>query len=145
MLLRIPFLCWISITWLTDVWMSKLQIFKQRQSLISSQVLFELSASDISVHISPFDFACANIVLLLPVKSEVVSISMNQSSNCEELLHVWKSWYHIVKCLQRTFFVQYIKCLYIAAKPPQWVPAVWTGDVWELTCYVCILGGLWCP
>ena len=65
--------------------MSKLQIFKW-ESLISSQVLFELSASDISVHINPFDFACANLVLLLPVKSEAVSISMNQSSNCEESL-----------------------------------------------------------
>ena len=66
--------------------MSELQIFKQRVSLISSQVLFELSASDISVHISPFDFACANLVLLLPVKSEAVSISMNQSSYFEESL-----------------------------------------------------------
>ena len=55
-------------------------------SLISSQVLFELSASDISVCISPFDFVCANLVLLLPVKSEALSISMNQSSNCEESL-----------------------------------------------------------
>ena len=61
--------------------MSELQIFKQRVSLISSQVLFELSASDISVHISTFDFACANLVLLLPVRSEAFSISMNQSSN----------------------------------------------------------------
>ena len=66
--------------------MSELHIFKWRLSLISSQVLFELSASDISVHISPFDFACANLVLLLPVRSEAFSISMNQSSNCEELL-----------------------------------------------------------
>ena len=64
--------------------MSKLQIVKWRESLISSQVLFEVSDSDISVHISPFDFACANLVLLLPVMSEVVSISMNQSSNCKE-------------------------------------------------------------
>ena len=66
--------------------MSKLQIFKWRKSLISSQVLFELSASDISVHINPFDFAHANFVLLSLVKSEAVSISMNQSSNCEESL-----------------------------------------------------------
>ena len=66
--------------------MSELQNLKQRESLISSQVLFELSASDISVHINPFDFACANSVLLLTVKSEAVLISMNQSSNCKELL-----------------------------------------------------------
>ena len=66
--------------------MSELKNFKWRESLISSQVLFELSASDISVHISPFDFACANLVLLLPVQSEAVLISMSQSSNCEELL-----------------------------------------------------------
>ena len=77
--------CWISIKWLTDVWMSELQIFKYRASFISSQAL-NLVASDISVCISPFDLACANLVLLLPFKSEAVSISMNQSSNCEELL-----------------------------------------------------------
>ena len=53
-------------------------------SLISSQVLLEVRASDINVHMRPFDFACANLVLLLPVKSEMVSISVNQSSNCEE-------------------------------------------------------------
>ena len=66
--------------------MSELQIFKWRESLISSQVLIELSASDISVCISPFDFACANLVLPLPVKLEAVLISMNQSFNCEESL-----------------------------------------------------------
>ena len=66
--------------------MSELQIFNLRESLISSLVLFEVSASEISVHISPFNFACANLVLLLPVNSEAVSISLNQSSNCEESL-----------------------------------------------------------
>ena len=64
--------------------MSKLQIFRQRESLISSQVLFEVNASDINVLMSPFDFNCANLVLLSPVKSEAVLISVNQSSNCEE-------------------------------------------------------------
>ena len=54
--------------------------------MIASQALFEVRASDINVHMSPFDFACANLVLLLPVKSEAVSISVNQSSNCEESL-----------------------------------------------------------
>ena len=57
--------------------MSKLQIFKWSKSLISSQVLSELSASDISVQIKPFDFACANLVLLLLVKSKAVCISIN--------------------------------------------------------------------
>ena len=64
--------------------MSILQIFRWRESLISSQVLFEVRASDINVLMSPFDFACANLVLLLPVKSEAVSIFVHQSSNCEE-------------------------------------------------------------
>ena len=68
------------------MWISELQIFRQRQSLISSQFLFEVKVSDINVLLSPFDFACANLVLLSPVKSEVVSISVNQSSNCEESL-----------------------------------------------------------
>ena len=41
-----------------------------------------------------FDFACAKFVLLSLVKSEVVSISLNQSSNCEEslLLNIVISW-----------------------------------------------------
>ena len=54
-----------------------------RKSLISSKFLSELSASDISIHIKPFDFACANLVLLLLVKSEAVLISINQSYNCK--------------------------------------------------------------
>ena len=54
--------------------------------MISSQDLFELKASDINVLMSPFDFACYNLVLLSPVKPEAVLISVNQSSNCEESL-----------------------------------------------------------
>ena len=54
--------------------------------VISSQFLSEFIASDISVHIKPFNLACANLVLLLLVKSEVISISINQSSNCVESL-----------------------------------------------------------
>ena len=57
--------------------MSKLQIFKWIKSLISSHFLFELSASDISVHIKPTDFACANLFLLLLVKYEADLISIN--------------------------------------------------------------------
>ena len=45
--------------------MSELQIFKQRESLIPSQVLFEVNASDINVDMSPFVFACALLVLSL--------------------------------------------------------------------------------
>ena len=52
--------------------------------MISSQVLFEVKASDISVLMSHFDFAQANFVLLSPVNYEVISMSVNQSSNCEE-------------------------------------------------------------
>ena len=51
---------------------------------MSSQVLFKVKASDINVHISPFNFACANLVLPSPVNSEVVSMSVSQSSNCEK-------------------------------------------------------------
>ena len=78
--------CCIYMKWLTDIQMYELQFFKQSKHLISSQFLSELSASDISVHMKPFDFACANLVLLLLVKSEAVLISINQSSNCEESL-----------------------------------------------------------
>ena len=64
--------------------MSAFEIFKQRQSLISSQVFCAVKASDINVLTNPFDFACANLVLLLPVNSEAVSMSVSQSSSCEE-------------------------------------------------------------
>ena len=79
--------------------MSKLQIFKWRESLISSQVLFELSASDISVCISSFDFACAILSSTFAFKSEAVLISMNQSCNCEEslLLKIVISWSSVHK------------------------------------------------
>ena len=62
----------------------ELQIFRWRESLMSSQVLFKVKASDINVLTSPLAFACANLVLLSPVHSEVVSMSVSQSSNCEE-------------------------------------------------------------
>ena len=64
--------------------MSELDIFKQRDSLISSQVFCKVKASHINVLTSPLDFACVNLVLLSPVNSEPVSISVSQSSNCEE-------------------------------------------------------------
>ena len=51
--------------------MSEFQIFRRRVSLMSSQLLFKVKASDINVLTSPFNFACANLVLLLPVNSEV--------------------------------------------------------------------------
>ena len=68
--------------------MSELQIFKCCKSLISSQLLSELIASDISVCIKPLDLACVNLVLLLLVKSAVLWISISQSSHCEESLPV---------------------------------------------------------
>ena len=109
--------------------MSKLQIFRQRESLISSQVLFEVNASDINVLMNPFDFACANLVLLLPIRSEMVSISINQSPNCEESF----PFSIVISCSKeftKTFsFEHYIKCFYIDAKLPQWVPMTWAGKV----------------
>ena len=64
--------------------MSELHIFRQRESLISSQVLCKVKASDINVLISPLDLACASLVLLSPINSEAVLMSVSQSSNCEE-------------------------------------------------------------
>ena len=109
--------------------MSKLQIFKWSKSLISSKLLSELSASDISVHIKPFDFACANLVLLSLVKSEAVLISINQTSNCEESLplNIVITWSRVFT--KDVFFVQYIKCLYIVVKLHQEVLAVLMGEV----------------
>ena len=59
-------------------------IFRQRESLISSQFFCAVNASEIKVLTNPLDFACANLVLLLPVNSEAVSISVSQSSSCKE-------------------------------------------------------------
>ena len=64
--------------------MSELDNFKLRESLISSQVFCKVKASNINVLTSPLDFACASLVLLSPINSEAVSISVSQSSNCEE-------------------------------------------------------------
>ena len=64
--------------------MSELHIFKWRESLISSQVLCKVKASNINVLTSPLDFAYASLVLLSPVNSQAVSMSVSQSSNCEE-------------------------------------------------------------
>ena len=51
---------------------------------MSSQVFCAVKASDINVLTNPFDFVCANLVLPLLVNSEAVSMSMSQSSSCEE-------------------------------------------------------------
>ena len=59
-------------------------IFKQRESLISSQVFCAIKASNIKALTNPFDFACAILVLLSPVNSEAVSMSVSQSSSSEE-------------------------------------------------------------
>ena len=48
------------------------------------QLFCAANASEIKVLTNPLDFTCANLVLLLPVNSEAVSISVNQSSSCAE-------------------------------------------------------------
>ena len=58
--------------------MSELHIFKQRESLISSQVLCKVKASDINVLTSALDLVCANLVLLLPINSQAASMSVSQ-------------------------------------------------------------------
>ena len=76
--------CWISMNRLIEVWMSALDILRCRESLISSQLFCAIITLVIRVLTNPLDFACANLVLLLPVSSEAVSISVSQSSSCEE-------------------------------------------------------------
>ena len=77
----------MSIKWLTEVWMPKLQIFKWSKSLISSQHLPEVRASVIKVQVKPFDLARASLVLLSSVRLSVVSMSTNQS------LTVWNHYH----------------------------------------------------
>ena len=43
-----------------------------------------MSTLDIKVLTNPFDFACPILVLLSPVNSDTVSMSVSQSSSCEE-------------------------------------------------------------
>ena len=64
--------------------MSAFDIFKCRESLISSQLFCAIKASDINVLTSPHDLAWASLVLLLLVNSTALSMSVNQSSSCEE-------------------------------------------------------------
>ena len=64
--------------------MSAFDIFKCRESLISSQPFCAVRASDINVLTSPHDLAWANLVLLLLLNSAALSMSVNQSSSCEE-------------------------------------------------------------
>ena len=64
--------------------MSTFDIFRQRESLMSSQLFCAVNALEIKVLTNSHDFTCANLVLLLFVNSEAVSISVNQSSSCEE-------------------------------------------------------------
>ena len=64
--------------------MSAFDILRRRESLISSQLFCAINASVIKVLTNPLDFTCANLVLLSLVNSEAVSISVNQSSSCEE-------------------------------------------------------------
>ena len=64
--------------------MSAFDILRQRESLISSQLCCAINASVIKVLTNPLDFTCANLVLLLFVNSDAVSISVNRSSSCEE-------------------------------------------------------------
>ena len=71
-----------------DICISELQSFNLSKSLISSQLLSELSASDIKVQVKPLDFACASLVQFSCVRSAADSMSVNQSSNCEESMPV---------------------------------------------------------
>ena len=63
--------------------MSAFDIFNWRESLISSQVFCAVKVSNIKVLTNHFNFVCAILVLLLPVNSEAVSMSVSQSSSCE--------------------------------------------------------------
>ena len=64
--------------------MSAFDIFRCRESLISSQLFCAIKASDINVLTNPHDLAWASLVLLLLVNSAALSMSVNQSSSCEE-------------------------------------------------------------
>ena len=76
--------CWMSINRLIEVWMSAFDIFRRRESLILSQLFCAINALVIKVLTNPLDFAWPNLVLLSFVNSDAVSISVSQSSSCEE-------------------------------------------------------------
>ena len=63
--------------------MSEIHIFKWREFLIPSHILCKVKASDINVVTSPLDLTCASLVLLSPVNSKDVLMSVSQSSKYE--------------------------------------------------------------
>ena len=73
-------LCYISIKWDMEVWISELQIFSHNKSSISSQEWPDVIASVIKVWVKPFALAWASLVLLSAVRSAAVSMSTSQSS-----------------------------------------------------------------
>ena len=107
--------------------MSELHIFRQRESLISSQVLCKVKASDTNVLTSPLDLACASLVLLSPISSEAVVMSVSQSSNCEESFPFNMGISCNNEFLKMFSSEHYTKCLYICLILPQWV--LWRGKV----------------
>ena len=124
--------------------MSELQSFKWSRSLISSQLVSKLSASDISTWVKPLDLACASLVLLSPVKLAAVSILINQSSNCVESFPLKIVIYLEAGYFQKWFsFVQCIKFLYIVVELHLEVLMVLKGKALKIGYGVHILGGLW--
>ena len=101
--------------------MSELDIFKWRESLISSQVFCKVKASNINILTSPLDFACASLVLLLPINSEAVSISVANPPTVRSHFHLmWE--YLVTRSFLKMFSSEhYTKCLYICLILPQWV------------------------
>ena len=101
--------------------MSELWIFKWRESLISSQDLCKVKASNINVLTSPRDLACTNLVLLSPGNSEAVSMSVSQSSNCEGSFPFNMDISCNNELLETFSSDHYTKCLYICLILHQWV------------------------
>ena len=92
--------------------MSEFDIFKQRESLISSQVFCEVKTSHINVLTNPLDFACANLVLLSPVNSEAISIYP---------VHLMWEYLATKNFLRMFSFECYTRCQYTCLILPQWV------------------------
>ena len=104
-----------------DMWMSELHIFKWKESLISSQVIGKVKASNINVLTSPLDFA---LLVWFYVHPLILRLSQYLSANPPTVRsHFHLMWeYLVTRSFLKMFFSEwYTKCLYICLIPPQWV------------------------
>ena len=107
--------CWMSINQLIEVWISMFDIFRQRDSLISSQLFCAVNALEIKVLTNPLDFTCANLSYFCQLILRLFLYLLTSPQAVKSLAHlVWV--YLVIKNSPEMFsFVQCIRfqCIYL--------------------------------